>query len=382
MASLFDPISLGALSIRNRVGLSPMSIYAATDGAPGAVEPVHYGARAIGGAGLVFTGTAAVTPEGRITPNDPGLWSDALVPGHRAIAEAIRAGGGTPAVQIGHAGRKASTTVPWRGGAPKSDGRSLTAAEGAWQTMAPTARPYGGDKNHTPEALDEAGIERIIQAFAHAAARANAAGYEVLEVHGAHGYLIHAFLSPISNRRDDAWGGDLNRRIRFAREILRAVRRAWPAEKPLAFRMPVEDFHDGGLTLEDGIAVAAMARDAGVDLVDLMSFGGVAPGADVPWTEPFTRTHARAVRAAVPGLSIAISAQTAPDFKTNPAIVNGLVASGDADLVLLGRQLLADPHWPANAATALGDDRLQLPPRYEHWLTGRAGGEAPATAAA
>ncbi len=373
MSKLFDQLTLKSSTLANRIGMSPMSIYAAQNGVPGTIEPIHYGARAVGGAGLVFTGTAAVAPEGRITPNDPGLWCDPQISGHRAITDAVREGGGVPGVQIGHAGRKASTTVPWRGGLPKADGRSLTAAEGAWQTVGPTALTYGGDKTHTPKELDDVGIAGIVEAFGDAARRADTAGYDILEIHGAHGYLIHSFLSPIANQRQDRWGGEFDRRISFAREVIRTVRSVWPIEKPLSLRMPVEDFHEGGLTLEDATKIAKMARAEGVDIVDLMSFGGIAHGADVPWDQPFTRHHAQAIRAAVPDLAIAISAQTAPDFKTNPALLDGLVASGDVDLILLGRQLLADPHWPVNAAAALGDSRLQLPPRYEHWLTGRSG---------
>lgn len=381
MSKLFDPLTIGQITISNRIGLSPMSLYAAQDGAPGTIEPVHYGARAIGGSAMILTGTAAVLPEGRITPADPGLWDDSQIAGHAAIVRTIRAGGGVPGVQIGHAGRKASTTVPWLGGRPKSDGRSLTQAEGAWQTVGPTAAPYGADKTHIPHALDEAGIQRTINGFADAARRADAAGYEVLEIHAAHGYLLHAFLSPVTNRRYDAWNGALGARMRLLRAVIRAVDAAWPATKALALRMPVEDFHDGGLTVADGIAIAGMAASEGVHMVDLMSFGAVAPGAAVPWETPFTRHHARSIKTAVPHLVVAGSAQSAPGFDTDPESVADLVEAGDMDLVLLGRQLLADPHWPAKAATRLGDDRGQLPPRYEHWLTGRSGGKAMADAA-
>ncbi|MEM9764533.1 MAG: hypothetical protein AAF968_18840 [Pseudomonadota bacterium] len=371
MSKLFDTLTLRSITLRNRTGLSPMSMYAATDGIAGAFEPVHYGARALGGVGLVFTGTAAVAAEGRITPGDPGLWDDAQVPALAAVAQAIKAGGGTSGIQIGHAGRKASTTVPWQGGAPKSDGRSLTDVEGAWPTVAPSAIAYGGDKTHTPREMTEAEIATVPDAFAAAARRADVAGFEVLEIHAAHGYLLHQFYSPISNHRTDDWGSGFDNRVRLVLDVIRAVRAVWPAEKPLALRFAMEDFHEGGWTAEDGLELARRAIAAGVDLLDPMSFGGIAAGGAAPWGTPFTADHARTLKDALPGTAVAASAQTAPGFETDPAAVEALVADGAMDIVLLGRQLLADPHWPARAAAALGDDRLLLPPQYEHWLTGR-----------
>ncbi|MEL6678849.1 MAG: hypothetical protein AAFQ51_09090 [Pseudomonadota bacterium] len=371
MAKLFDPLNIRGVTLRNRVGLSPMSMYSAKDGYSGPFEPIHYGARSLGGAGLVMTGTVAVSPEGRITPADPGLWEDDQVAPLAAVADAIRQGGGVPGIQIGHAGRKASTTVPWRGGDPKSDGRSLTYAEGAWQTVGPMAEPYGGNKTHVPAALAEAQIERIITAFSDAARRADQAGFEVLEIHGAHGYLLHSFYSPITNHRHDAWGGGQTGRLRLARDVIRAVRAAWPSEKPLGLRFAMDDFHEGGWAPEDGIALARMALGEGVDFLDPMSFGGIAEGGAPDWGRNFTHDHAKALKTALPQAVILGSAQTSPDFVTDPHAVNALASDGSFDVILLGRQLLADPHWPAKAANELGDDRLLLPPNYEHWLTGR-----------
>lgn len=371
MAHLFNPLLIRGVTLRNRVGLSPMSMYSAQDGRSGTFEPIHYGARAMGGAGLVFTGTAAVLPEGRITPGDPGLWSDAQIAPLASVAEAIRLNGGTPGIQIGHAGRKASTTIPWLGGDPKSDGRSLTKAEGAWQTFGPIAEAYGGNKIHVPTALDEAGIARIVTAFADAARRADEAGFEVLELHAAHGYLLHSFYSPITNRRTDALGGDLEGRTRLTREVIRAVRAVWPATKPLALRLAMDDFHSGGWTPEDGVALARMAVAEGVDILDPMSFGGIADGGAPDWGRNFTADHAQVLKAALPKVVVVGSAQTAPGFQTDPDAIEALVVDGPFDAVLLGRQLLADPNWPAKAANVLGDDRLLLPANYEHWLTGR-----------
>ncbi len=371
MAHLFNPLVVRGVTLRNRVGLSPMSMYSATDGQSGPLEPIHYGARAMGGARLVFTGTAAVLPEGRITPSDPGLWTDAQIASHAAVADAIRLGGGTPGIQIGHAGRKASTTVPWQGGAPKSDGRSLTAAESAWQTVGSMAEAYGGNKTHVPAALDDAGLARVVTAFADAARRADEAGFDVLELHGAHGYLLHSFYSPIANRRSDAWGGDFAGRIRLTSDVIRAVRTVWPKTKPLALRLAMDDFHPGGWVPEDGVALARMAVAEGVDILDPMSFGGVADGGAPDWGRNFTSDHAQALKAALPEAVVVGSAQTAPGFDSDPTAIEALVAEGPFDAVLLGRQLLADPNWPAKAANALGDDRLLLPANYEHWLTGR-----------
>lgn len=371
MTLLFNKLAVRDVTIRNRIGLSPMSMYDATEGLAGAFSATHYGARALGGAGLAFTGTVAVAPEGRITPGDPGLWLDVQITPLQQIARIIRAGGATPGIQIGHAGRKASTTIPWQGGNPKSDGRSLTASEGAWQTVGPSALAFGGDKTHTPRALSESEIEAIIAAFANAARRADAAGFEVLELHGAHGYLLHSFASPIANKREDRWGGSFENRIRLTLEVIQAVRAVWPARKPLALRFPMEDFYEGGWSAEDGLALARAAVTEGVDILDPMSFGGVAAGSEVSWGEPFTAKHAGMLKESLPKAIVIGSAQTAPDFETDPGVINALVSDGSFDLVLMGRQLLADPHWPAKAAAKLGDDRLLLPPQYEHWLTGR-----------
>jgi 2,4-dienoyl-CoA reductase-like NADH-dependent reductase (Old Yellow Enzyme family) len=371
MAKLFDPITIRGVTIRNRVGLSPMSMYAATDGFVGAFDLVHYGARAAGGAGLVFGGTAAVLPEGRITPGDPGIWSDAHAAAMAPVVKAIKAFGGTPGLQIGHAGRKASTAVPWRGGNPRQDGRSLKDGEGGWETVGPSALAFGGDKDRVPHALTTPEIEAIVAAFGAAARRADAAGYEAIELHGAHGYLMHAFYSPIANKRTDEWGGSFDNRIRLALRIVDTVRANWPDHKPLSLRMAAEDFQDGGWTLEDATALARKAVTSGVDMIDTMSFGGIAWGSTVPWGTSFMRAHAAAFKKAVPAAVVTASAQTAGDYATPPTVIDELVASGDMDLVLMGRQLLADAHWPTKAAQALGDDRLMLPANYEHWLTGR-----------
>ena len=372
MSKLFEPLRIRGTVIRNRLGLSPMSMYEARNGVNGPFSPIHYGARSAGGAGLVLTGTVAVSPEGRITPADPGIWSDDHIASHSEIARAIKLGGAVPGIQIGHAGRKASTTVPWQGGSPRSDGRSLTAAEGAWESLGPTTDAYGGDKTHRPRTAEPKDLRRLITAFSDAARRADAAGFEVLELHAAHGYLLHSFYSPISNTRSDEWGGTGAGRMRLTLEVIRAVRESWPHEKPLALRFAMDDFVDDGWSTEDGLALARMAIDEGVDMLDPMSFGGIEARGAADWSRNFTAEHAQMLKAAFPRALVMGSAQTAPGFDTDPRSIESLISEDAMDIVLLGRQLLADPHYPAKAAAALGHQDFQFPANYEHWLSGRA----------
>ncbi|MEM9351867.1 MAG: hypothetical protein AAGA92_02550 [Planctomycetota bacterium] len=371
MTLLFSPIELRTSTVRNRIGMSPMSMYSAIEGRVGVLDAAHYGARAIGGTGLVFTGTVAVSPEGRITPRDPGLWEDGQVAGLCQISEVVRAAGGTPAIQIGHAGRKASTSAPWHGGEPRSEGRSLGDDEGGWPTLAPTALAFGGNRPKVPAELATDAIQRIVADFATAAERADRAGFDALELHGGHGYLLHEFYSPLTNQRGDEYGGSFENRVRFPLEVVRAIRRVWPEGKPLAFRLTVDDFVTGGWGPEDGLALAKQLVAEGVDLLDLMSFGGLTPEAEVPWDRNFTAEHGRRFKEAFSDTAIAVSAQTAPAYDTPAADIARLVDEGAADIVLLGRQLLTDPHYAAHAATALGHEDPLLPSNYEHWLTGR-----------
>jgi 2,4-dienoyl-CoA reductase-like NADH-dependent reductase (Old Yellow Enzyme family) len=371
MTQLFQPLALKSQVISNRIGMSPMSMYTATDGIVGGFDSIHYGARAMGGAGLVFTGTAAVLANGRITPKDPGIWDDEFISGLANIAQSIKEFGGTAGIQIGHAGRKASTTVPWQGGGPKQDGRSLTEEEGAWETVAPSALAFGADKTHTPKALQHDEILDIIQAFGLAAKRANEAGFDVLEIHGGHGYLLNQFYSPLTNKRMDEWGGSFAGRIKLTLAVIKEVRRFWPENKPLILRFAMDDFHTGGWNTTDALSLAKLAVEHGVDGFDLMSFGTIAPGGNVPWDKPFIREHAKLLKATLPNTMVMFSAQSAPDMRTEPAHIAELVDSGDADVVLLGRQLLANAHWPSEAASELAPEKILLPNQYEHWLTGR-----------
>ena len=349
--ALFHPFRLRSVTFPNRVGVAPMCQYSAEDGLANEWHLVHLGARAIGGAGLVISEATAVSPEGRISPQDLGLWDDAQVAALARVAAFVAAQGSVPAIQLAHAGRKASTLRPWDGGGPASPER------GGWAPIVgPSAVPFD-DGWAIPAPLDDAGMDRIADAFAAGARRALAAGFRVVEIHAAHGYLLHEFLSPLSNRREDAFGGSLENRMRFPLRVAAAVRAAWPEELPLFLRISTTDWVEGGFVPEEAVVFARRARELGVDLVDCSSGGGhpkaripLAPGYQVPFAER-VRTEAGVATAAV-GLI------------TEPAMADAIVATGKADLVLLGRELLRDPQWPLRAAAKLGDP-YPVPRPYE-----------------
>lgn len=318
-----------------------MCQYSAVDGLANDWHLVHLGARAVGGAGLVMTEAVAVSPEGRISPNDLGLWSDAQVGPLARIASFLAAQGSVPAIQLAHAGRKASTKRPWDGG-----GRAHV-SDGGWEPVfAPSAAPFD-DGWQVPAALDEAGMERVAVAFAVAARRAAAAGFLVAEIHAAHGYLLHEFLSPISNRRVDEYGGPLENRMRFPLRVVEAVRAVWPADLPLFVRISATDWVDGGFVPDDAVAFGREAKLRGVDLVDCSS-GGTDPKAVVPVAPGYQVPFAARLR------KEAGVATAAVGLITTAAQAEAIVATGQADLVLLGRELLRSPNWPLRAAAELG----------------------------
>jgi 2,4-dienoyl-CoA reductase-like NADH-dependent reductase (Old Yellow Enzyme family) len=346
---LFSPLTIRDVTFRNRIAVSPMCQYSCEDGFATDWHLVHLGSRAVGGAGLVMVEASAVTPEGRISPGDLGIWKDAQVEPLARVARFVKSQGAVAGIQLAHAGRKASTAVPWRGGAP------LAPAEGRWAPIyAPSAIPFG-EGFQTPEALDVAGIRGVVNAFASAARRALDAGFEVVELHGAHGYLANEFVSPLTNRRDDGYGGSFENRTRFAREIVEAVRGEWPEGLPLFLRISATDWAEGGWTLDDSVALATMLRPMGVDLIDCSSGGNVGgaripvgPGYQVPFAEEIRR------RAGV--------ATGAVGMITTPAQADQIIRSEQADLVLLARELLRDPYWPLHAAAALRQDAPWPPP--------------------
>jgi len=365
MTHLFDPLTIRGVTLRNRIGVSPMCQYSAEDGKANDWHLVHLGSRAIGGAGLIIMEDTAVLPDGRISLGDLGLWSDTHVEPLQRITKFLTTYGAISAIQLGYAGRKASTTVPWQGGRPQAEGRSLTAPEGAWETLAPTAEAFGGARTHVPHEMTLADIVRVQKAFGDATRRADAAGFQMIELHAAWGYLFQQFYSPLSNKRTDEYGGSFENRIRFILETVRSVRRNWSDSKPLAVRIAVTDWTEGGWTVEEAVELSFRLKAEGVDLIDCIS-GGVAPGGNVPWGRGFQVPFSERIRREV-GV-----ATTAVGFITEPEHAQEIVVEGKADIVLLAREMLRNPYWAMTAAQALEvQERLMFPSQYEHWLTGR-----------
>ena len=349
MSQLFTPLTLRNINFRNRIFVSPMCQYSSRDGMPTDWHLVHLGSLAVGGAGMVMVEATAVTPEGRISPDDSGIWSDAHAEAFGRVARFIAEQGAVPAIQIGHAGRKASVDAPWHGGKPLgTDGRG-------WQPLAPSAVPFGPG-HPQPKEISAAELETLGEAFAAAARRALAAGFRILELHMAHGYLLHQFLSPLSNRREDEFGGSLENRLRLPLLVTEAVRAAWPAELPLLVRISATDWVPGGWDLEQSLVLCQELKARGVDLVDC-STGGLVPDAVIPAGPGFQVPFAAAVRAAVEIPTGAVGLITAP------AQAEQIVATGQADAIFLARELLRHPHWPLDAAKALGVD-LEWPAQY------------------
>jgi 2,4-dienoyl-CoA reductase-like NADH-dependent reductase (Old Yellow Enzyme family) len=349
VSRLFSPFRLRDIEFKHRVFVSPMCQYSSDDGMPTDWHLVHLGSRAVGGAALVMVEATAVSPEGRITPDDSGLWSDRHAEAFRRITAFITAQGSVPAIQLGHAGRKASTDAPWRGGKP------LPPSQRGWQPVAPSPVPFG-DGYPQPRELTRGDIEGIVGEFVDATRRALAAGFEVIELHMAHGYLMHSFLSPLANRRTDEYGGSLENRMRAPLAVAAAVRQAWPATRPLFARISATDWVDGGFTLAEATQVAKRLAGLGVDLIDCSS-GGAVPWAKVPAGPGYQVPFAAAIRreAEVPTGAVGMI--------TAPAQAEQIVATGQADVVFLARELLRDPYWPLRASRTLGAP-LVFPPQY------------------
>ncbi|HEX3876655.1 MAG TPA: NADH:flavin oxidoreductase/NADH oxidase [Bryobacteraceae bacterium] len=346
---LFEPLTQRAVTFRNRIAVSPMCQYSSHDGFANDWHFAHLGSRAIGGAALVMMEATAVEARGRISAFDQGIWKDEHIQFLSRIAAFVKQFGAVPGVQLAHAGRKASVARPWEGGA------ALTPSEGAWQTVAPSALPFRPE-DPTPAELSISEIHAITQAFVDAALRAHRAGFELVEVHGAHGYLMHQFLSPLSNHRTDQYGGSFENRIRFALETIAAVRAVWPAELPLWLRISASDWADGGWTIADSVELARRVKPLGVDLLDCSSGGAsihqkipVAPGYQVPFAQ---RIRAEA------GI-----ATGAVGLITTPQQADQIIRDGHADMVLLAREFLRDPYFPLHAAHVLGA-KLDPPAQY------------------
>ncbi len=351
-AHLFQPLTIKSVTLRNRIGVSPMCEYSSEDGVATDWHLVHLGSRAVGGAGLVIAEATAVSPEGRITPGDAGIWADKHIEPIARINRFIKQHGAVPGIQLAHAGRKASAQLPWQGGAHLADDN------GGWQTLAPSAVAFGDPLNKIPRTLTETEILQVQNNFVAAAKRALATGIEWLELHFAHGYLAHEFLSPISNQRTDKYGGTFENRIRFALETTHAVRAVWPDKLPFTVRISATDWIDGGWDLNQSIELARRLKTEGVDLIDCSSGGNVAL-AKIPVGAGYQIEFAEKIRREA-GISTATVGMI-----TEPTHADEIIRNGRADLVLLAREFLREPYWPRIAAEKLGQkDKLPPPNQY------------------
>jgi 2,4-dienoyl-CoA reductase-like NADH-dependent reductase (Old Yellow Enzyme family) len=342
VSELFSKFRLRGTEFRNRVFVSPMCQYSSRDGLPNDWHLVHLGSRATGGAGLVMAEATAVSPEGRISPGDTGLWSAEHARAFAPVAAFIESQGAVPAVQLAHAGRKASTEVPWRGGGPLGEG------EGGWQTLAPSALPFA-EGHPAPREMTRDDIEEVVRQFADAARHSLDAGFRVVEIHMAHGYLLHEFLSPLSNRRADEYGGDFDNRARLPLRVAEAVRAVWPAEWPVFARVSATDWVEGGWDLPQSVRLSRELMKAGVDLIDCSS-GGLVPRARIPVGPGYQVPFAAAVRREVGVATGAVG------MISEPAQAEGIIRDGEANVVFLARAMLRDPYWPLHAAKSLGAD--------------------------
>ena len=363
MAHLFDPLTIRDLQFNNRVFVSPMCEYSSVDGFANDWHFVHLGSRAVGGAGLVLTEATAVVPEGRISPQDLGIWSDNHVPALRRIVSFIHEQGSVAGIQLAHAGRKASTLRPWEGSG------AIAESEGGWSNvMAPSAIPFA-ENYPMPKALTLDGIQAIVAAFVRATRRACDAGFRVIEIHSAHGYLLHEFLSPLSNHREDAYGGSFDNRTRLIREIVAAVRSSWPKGAPLFVRISATDWVDGGWDLDQSVELARMLKPLGVDLIDCSS-GGTVPHAVIPAVPGYQTPFAQRIREAAGIMTGAVG------LITSPVQAEQIIATGEADAILMAREFLRDPYWPLRAARELRQS-ISWPVQYLRAASGDAQARVP-----
>jgi 2,4-dienoyl-CoA reductase-like NADH-dependent reductase (Old Yellow Enzyme family) len=346
---LFTPLTVRGITLRNRIAVSPMCQYSSDDGFATDWHLVHLGSRAVGGASLVIAEASAVESRGRISPQDLGIWKDEHIENLSRIAAFVKQQNAVPGIQIAHAGRKGSTRVPWRGGS------QIPTEEGGWVTVAPSAIPFRS-QDAAPAELSKTEIRRIVEAFAAAARRAYAAGFEVLEIHAAHGYLINEFLSPLANRRTDEYGGTYENRTRFALEVVEAVRAVWPESLPLFVRISATDWVEGGWNLDESVALAARLLRIGVDLIDCSS-GGAVPDAKIELAPGYQAPFAERIRRETGVLTGAVG------LITEPRQADEIIRAGQADLVLLARAFLRDPYWPLHAAQEL-EQEAPVPVQY------------------
>jgi 2,4-dienoyl-CoA reductase-like NADH-dependent reductase (Old Yellow Enzyme family) len=340
---LLSPLTIRGISLRNRIVMSPMCQYCAVEGMASDWHLVHLGSRAVGGAGLIFVEATAVTRDGRISPGDMGIWSDEHIEPLARIAHFVQSQGAIPAIQLAHAGRKGSCEPPWKGGA-----RLKTPEAGGWTVVAPSPIPFNeGDPPPVP--LDEAGIESLIEVFEAATVRALSAGFRVIEIHSAHGYLLHEFLSPLSNQRTDRYGGSLENRMQVVLQVAERVRRLVPNDLPLLVRISATDWAEGGWDIEQSVVLAKHLKDRGVDLIDVSS-GGLVPKARIPVAKGYQVPFARRIRDDAQIMTGAVGLITEANY------ANEIITGGDADLVFIAREMLREPYWALKAQQELGQE--------------------------
>lgn len=373
MTHLFSPLRLRELTLRNRIAISPMCTYSARDGVANDFHLAHYGRFGLGGAGLVMLEATAVVPEGRISHGDLGLWNDAQIEPLARIVRQVKAQGAAVGIQLCHAGRKAARQRPWHGNGPLGADDLSLRGESSWPLVSASAIAFG-DGYEEPTALKQDDIAEMVQRFTDAVRRAHVAGFDVVELHMAHGFLLHSFMSPITNRRDDAYGGDFSARHRFPLQVVSAMRNVWPAEKPLFVRLSALDGAEGGRSFDDTLAFASELRSAGVDVIDCSS-GGIS-GHSASTARNGTRGYGFQVPYADRIRNEAGVASMAVGLITEPELANDVIASGRADLIAIGRQALVDPNWPLHAEARLGRNDPanpfgHWPEQYGWWLNGR-----------
>jgi 2,4-dienoyl-CoA reductase-like NADH-dependent reductase (Old Yellow Enzyme family) len=339
---LLTPLTVRGITLRNRIVMSPMCQYSATEGMANDWHLVHLGSRAVGGVGAVFVEATAVTRDGRISPADMGIWTDKHIEPLARIARFVQSQGVAAGIQLAHAGRKGSSEPPWKGG------RRLRPEEGGWTVVAPSAVPFN-DGDPAPHALDKAGIEQIIAHFVTAAQRALTAGFQILEIHAAHGYLLHEFLSPLSNRRDDEYGGSLENRMWLLLQVVERVRKLMPTELPLFVRISATDWTEGGWDVEQSVELAKRLKQLTVDVIDVSS-GGTMPRARIPIVKGYQVPCATRIRAEADIMTGAVG------LISEPQHADEIIKSGDADLVLIGREMLREPYWAVRAQQTLGEE--------------------------
>lgn len=350
MSLLFSPLTIKNTTLKNRIVVSPMCQYSAEDGFANDWHLVHLGSRAVGGAGLIIQEATAVSPEGRISAADLGIWSDAHIPALKRITDFIHQNGSVAGVQLAHAGRKASFDAPWKGSG------QVTAAAGGWETVAPSAIAFD-EKYEKPNEITAEGIEKVKADFGAAASRCITAGYKIIEIHGAHGYLFHQFLSPLSNLRTDEYGGSFENRIRLLLEVVEEIQKVWPAENLLFVRISATDWAEGGWSLEESVKLSAILKEKGADLIDCSSGGNVVYQ-KIPLSPGYQVQFAEAVKKETGVLTGAVG------LITEATQAEEILQEGKADLIFVARELLRDPYFPIHAAGEL-EDEIKWPDQYE-----------------